>query len=138
MKPSLVKIIFIVAASVNILGVALFSKGLTNTALNNADPVLFSNFGLVMIMVWGLAFLAAARYAPRVPYLSLAFTVEKAVYVMCWIRWITNHRDTLPDLFAEDLFAGLFMSIYGAVDFIFMMLFAWVFWTFRNDEIHKD
>lgn len=138
MKPGLVKIIFIVAAFVNIIGVGVLCKGFTNTALNNADPVLFSNFGLVMIMVWGLAFLAAARYAPQVPYISLAFAVEKSVYVMCWIRWLTNHRDTLPELFATDLFAGTFMAIYGAIDFIFMLLFAWVFWTFRKDEIHKQ
>ncbi|MDA7863098.1 hypothetical protein N9953_02090 [Akkermansiaceae bacterium] len=48
------------AVAMNIGGVLLFSKGLTNEAINEADPVVMSNFGLVMIMVWGLAYAGAA------------------------------------------------------------------------------
>ena len=132
MKPELAKLIFITAAIANIGGVAVFCKGFTNTALNQADPTLFSNFGLLMIMVWGLTYLAAARYAPVAPLIALAFAVEKAVYVMCWVRWMSNHRQDLPELFNTDLFAGTFMAIYGGVDFVYMLLFAWVFWVFRH------
>ncbi len=48
------------AVAMNIGGVLLFSKGLTNEAINEGDPVVMSNFGLVMIMVWGLAYAGAA------------------------------------------------------------------------------
>ena len=133
MNPKVATGIFLSAAFANIVGVLVFCKGFTNTTLNEADPVMFSNFGLLMLMVWGLTYLAAARYAPKVPLVALAFAVEKAVYVMCWIRWINNHKDTLPELFAQDLFAGLFLSIYGGVDFIYMLLFAWTFWVFRHE-----
>ena len=134
MNPKIATGIFLSAAFANIVGVLVFCKGFTNTTLNNADPTLFSNFGLLMIMVWGLTYLAAARYTPKVPLIALAFAIEKAVYVMCWIRWMNNHKDEIPTIFAEDAFAGLFLSIYGGVDFIYMLLFAWTFWVFRQER----
>ena len=39
LNPSLIKQGFIAAAIANISGVLIFSKGLTNTALMEADPV---------------------------------------------------------------------------------------------------
>ena len=50
----------IAAAVMNIGGVLAFSKFFTNAAVNEADPVVMSNFGLVMIVVWGLAYAGAA------------------------------------------------------------------------------
>jgi ABC-type transport system involved in multi-copper enzyme maturation permease subunit len=50
----------IAAGLTNIGGVLLFSRGLTNTAINNADPIVMSNFGFLMVIVWGLACLGAA------------------------------------------------------------------------------
>ena len=55
------------AALANIGGVLLFCKGFTNTVLNEADPTVFQIFGLLMIMVWGVAYLGAAKYAPKSP-----------------------------------------------------------------------
>ena len=50
----------IVAGLINIGGVLLFSQGFTNIAINNADPVVMSNFGFLMIAVWGFAYIGAA------------------------------------------------------------------------------
>ena len=50
----------IAAALMNIGGVLLLSRAFTNVAINDADPVVMSNFGLLMIAVWGLAYLGAA------------------------------------------------------------------------------
>ena len=47
---------FIAAGLMNIGSVLLFSRGFTNSAINTADPVVMSNFGLLMIVVWGLAY----------------------------------------------------------------------------------
>lgn len=52
---------FMAAAAANISGVLLFSRFFTNEVLNNTDPVVMSNFGLVMIIVWGLAYLSVAK-----------------------------------------------------------------------------
>ena len=60
MAKNSVKAGFISAGLMNIGGVLLFSRGFTNSAINNADPVVMSNFSLLMIAVWGLAYLGAA------------------------------------------------------------------------------
>ena len=53
MNSKLIKNGLIAAAAMNIGGVLIFSRGFSNVAINNADPVVMSNFGLLMIMVWG-------------------------------------------------------------------------------------
>src|SRR5262249_1208001 len=68
---------FRAAAFVNVAGILLFSLGLTNTALIARNPVVFSRFGLVCIMLWGLAYLAVARAYAQVPLLVAVFAVEK-------------------------------------------------------------
>ncbi|WP_405377352.1 hypothetical protein [Nonlabens sp. Asnod3-A02] len=42
---------FIATGAMNITGVAIFSKGLTNKVITETDPVVMSYFGLLMIMV---------------------------------------------------------------------------------------
>lgn len=118
---------FIAAGLMNIGGVLLFSRGFTNVAINNADPVVMSNFGLLMIVVWGLAYLGAAAITSDIKWLAGAFALEKSVYVVVWVNWLSEN--SLAHLYAEDLFAGVFFSIYGANDFVFMLFFAWVLVT---------
>ena len=125
MNKKLIPIGFIAAGLVNIGGVLLFSRVFTNTAINKADPVVMSNFGLLMILVWGLAFLGAAKISSGIKWLAGAFAVEKLVYVVVWVRWLKEN--SLSQLFSTDAFAGAFFSTYGANDFIFMVFFAWVF-----------
>ena len=117
------------AGVMNIAGVLLFSRGFTNEAVNQADPVVMSNFGLVMIAVWGLAYLAAAFIDSSIKWLAGAFAVEKFVYVVVWLVWIS--KNSLTQLYSKDAFAGIFFSIYGLNDFIFMLFFAWVFFSQR-------
>jgi hypothetical protein len=125
MKKNLIKNGFIAAGLMNIGGVLLFSRAFNNPAINNADPVVMSNFGLLMIVVWGLAYLGAAAISANVKWLAGAFALEKLVYVVVWVMWLTNNR--LAQLYAKDFFAGVFFSIYGVNDFVFMLFFAWVF-----------
>ena len=127
MSRTLVRNGFIVAGVMNIAGVLLFSRLLTNTVINEADPVVMSNFGLVMIAVWGLAYLGAASISASVKWLAAAFAFEKLVYVLVWVMW--HSKNSVSALFTTDLFAGVFYSIYGLNDFLFMMFFAWVFYS---------
>ena len=115
------------AGAMNIAGVLIFSRGFTNAAINEADPVVMSNFGLVMIMVWGLAYLGAATVVGRaeIKWLAAAFAVEKLVYGVVWLAWLGQHG--LGELYARDFFAGIFFSIYGLNDLGFMLFFARVF-----------
>ena len=124
MNKKLMKNGFIAAGLMNIGGVLIFSRAFTNSAINNADPVVMSNFGLLMIAVWGLAYLGAAAISSNTKWLAAAFALEKLVYVVVWVMWLSNN--SLAQLYAKDVFAGVFFSIYGVNDFVFTLFFAWV------------
>jgi hypothetical protein len=115
----------IAAGLINIGGVLLFSRAFTNGAMNNADPAVMSNFGLLMIMVWGVVFLGATTVTSSLTWLAGAFAIEKFVYVCAWLKWISEN--SLAQLYEKDFFAGVFFTIYGPNDFMFMVFFAWVF-----------
>ena len=125
MSPQRIKTGFIAAALMNIGGVLLFSKAFNNPTINEFDPVVMSNFGLLMIIVWGLAYLGAAFVTTGVKWLAGAFAIEKLVYVLVWVLWIQDH--SLASVYQQDLLAGVFYSIYGLNDLIFMLFFALVF-----------
>jgi len=125
MSPQRIKTGFIAAALMNIGGVLLFSKAFNNPTINEFDPVVMSNFGLLMIIVWGLAYLATAFVTTGVKWLAGAFAIEKLVYVLVWVFWIQDH--SLASVYQQDLLAGVFYSIYGLNDLIFMLFFALVF-----------
>lgn len=127
MNGKLVKNGLIAAAIMNIGGALVFSRAFTNVAINDADPVVMSNFGLVMIVVWGLAYLGAATIKSKIKWLAGAFALEKLVYVVVWVMWLS--KNSLAPLYSEDLFAGLFFSIYGVNDLLFMLFFLGVFLT---------
>ncbi len=135
MNKSNLKYGFIAAGLMNIGGVLLFSKAFTNSAINNADPVVMSNFGLLMIAVWGLAYLGAAAVVENIKWLAGAFALEKLVYVVVWLMWLSNN--SIAQLYAKDSFAGAFFSIYGLNDFVFMLFFAWVFLSTKNTVLSK-
>lgn len=102
----------------------MLSRLFTNDAINQADPVVMSNFGLMMIIVWGLVFLAASRLDdPAARWLMASFAVEKLVYVTVWLRWLSDHH--LGSLYAQDFFAGVFYTIYGVNDLMFLLFFIW-------------
>lgn len=111
----------------NIAGVLVFSRAFTNEAINNADPVVMSNFGLLMIVIWGLAYLGAATVTSSIKWLAGAFAIEKLIYVTVWYKWLS--LNSLAALYSTDLFAGAFYSIYGLNDLLFMVFFAWIFFA---------
>lgn len=125
MNKNLIRNGLISAGLMNIGGVLVFSRAFTNVAINNADPVLMSNVGLLMIAVWGLAYLGAAAITSRITWLVGAFALEKLVYVLAWFTW--HSENSLAQLYSKDFFAGVFFSIYGINDLLFMIFFAWVF-----------
>ena len=131
MKKLLIRNGLLAAGLMNIGGVLLFSRGFTNSAINTADPVVMSNFGLLMIVVWGFAYLGAAAVTSSIRWLAAAFALEKLVYVVVWIQWLS--ANSLPQLYSDDVFAGVFFTIYGANDFIFMCFFAAIAVTPRRD-----
>ncbi len=117
---------FRLAAAANIGGVLLFSQAFSNDRFISLSPVVFSRFGLLSIMLWGLAYLAVASVYDRVPYLLAVFAAEKGLYVATWLVWIRSHGGELPDLFAVSPLTATFYLIYGPTDLLFGFFFAFV------------
>jgi hypothetical protein len=124
MNQKLIKNGLILAACMN-FSVIVFSRGFTNVAINEADPIVMSNFGLLMIVMWGLAYLSAVTVISNIKWVAGAFALEKLIYVVVWVKWLLEN--SLETVYSADLFAGVFYSIYGLNDFLFMVFFAWVF-----------
>jgi hypothetical protein len=124
MNQKLIKNGFILAAIMN-FSVLIFSRGFTNVAINDADPVVMSNFGLLMIVMWGIAYLSASTVISNIKWVAGAFALEKLIYGVIWVKWLPGN--SLAAVYSTDIFAGVFYSIYGLNDFLFMFFFAWVF-----------
>jgi len=116
--------IFLLAGLSNLLGVLIFSKVFTNEYLINAQPEVMGYFGLISIVLWGLAYMAVWKSYAKIPWLLGVFVIEKCTYVVVWILWLANN--SLGALYEQDTFAGIFYTIYGANDLLFGLFFAWV------------
>ena len=125
MKDSIIQKGFILAGLSNILGVLVCSKGLTNDVMMQAQPGVMGFFGLVSIMLWGGAYIAVSNRYADVRWLVGVFVAEKLVYVLAWLGFLS--AQSLGAVYEQDTLAGIFYTIYGANDFIFMLFFAYVF-----------
>ena len=116
---------FIAAAAMNISGVLIFSRFFTNSVITESDPVIMSNFGLLMIVIWGLAYLSVSEDYNKVKWIVGVFAIEKFIYGFVWTKWLLNNDISL--VYAKDTMAGIFYTIYGINDWIFFFFFAYVF-----------
>lgn len=105
--------------------VLIFSRLFTNATIPEFDPIVMSNFGLLMILIWGLAYLSVAKKYHEVRWLVGIFAIEKLIYGCVWINWMLNN--TISDVYEKDIMAGVFYSIYGVNDWVFFAFFALVF-----------
>ena len=115
---------FILAGIMN-CSVLLFSRGFTNKTINTYDPDVMSNFGMVMILIWGLAYISVAYKFQNVKWLVLIFAIEKLIYGCVWLQWMTTND--VSKVYDEDKMAGIFYSIYGINDWLFCVFFLYIF-----------
>ena len=115
---------FIVAGFMNMTAL-IFSRFFTNETINEYDPMVMSNFGLLMILVWGLAYIAIAKQFHHVKWIIAVFALEKFIYGYVWANWMINHH--IKEVFEKDLMAGMFYAMYGINDWIFFVFFSFVF-----------
>ncbi len=116
---------FVLSGIMNIGGVLIFSRFFTNEVISETDPAVMSNFGLLMIVVWGLIFLSIAQKHEQLNWLVGVFAIEKFVYGFNWINWIWNND--LSAVYNQDQMAGIFYAIYGINDWFFFVFFLYVF-----------
>lgn len=115
---------FVLAATTN-ASVLIFSRFFTSPVIPAADPVVMSNFGMLMILVWGLAYLSVAKDYYKVKLLIAVFAVEKIIYGCVWVNWLLNK--SVSAVYEKDKMAGIFFSVYGAMDWLFFLFFTCVF-----------
>lgn len=124
MKDNLIKNGFIFAGLANIVGILTITRGMTSDTLANADPVLFSNFGVLMIILWGLVYIGSSRFATTSVLLPATFAIEKLAYTLAWVFWTADHGDTVAAITERDFLGGLFLGGYGINDGLFCIFFA--------------
>lgn len=106
-------------------GVLIFSKFFSNKVINEADPVVMSNFGLLMLTVWGLVFIAMAPKWEKLKWVIGAFVIEKFIYGFVWTKWLLDND--LSSVYEQDTMAGIFYTIYGPNDWFFFLFYLGVF-----------
>lgn len=109
--------------------------GFTSPVVAQYYPSVFSDFGMVAIMLWGLAYIAVSGSYAAVPWLVAVFAIEKAAYVMTWLVWIKASTGALGAIYEQSFAAGLFYTVYGANDLAFGVFFAWVFVRVRGGRV---
>lgn len=109
----------------NIFGVLIFSRLFNNPVILEFDSQTLSNFGLLMIVIWGFAYISVSKSFYEVKWLIGIFAIEKLVYAIIWTSWQMNNN--LSDVFEKDKMAGIFYSVYGLNDWIFFFFFLFVF-----------
>lgn len=112
--------VFILAGLYNLAGILVPNRFFTDQSMASIDPVVFSWLGQVGIILWGLAYLSVSRRFFKAPQLVAVFAIEKAVYVVAWLTWLTQHQ------LSEAGNLQAFFAIYGLGDLIFGILFALV------------
>lgn len=122
MKPSTISKGFLIAGLANILGVLTFSKFFTNQVMMETQPDVMGYFGLISIVLWGMAYIAVRKTYAVLPWLVAVFLIEKIIYVSVYLNWFSSN--SLSAVYEQDTFAGVFYTIYGANDFIFGVFFA--------------
>ncbi|WP_055445821.1 hypothetical protein [Lacinutrix mariniflava] len=124
---------FIISGLMN-ASVLIFSRLFSNDTIPEFDPIVMSNFGLLMILIWGLAYIAIAQNYEKVKWLVAVFAIEKLVYGCIWVNWILNNN--VLDVYEKDVMAGVFYSIYGINDWVFFIFFILVF--FRINKLKNN
>ncbi len=116
---------FILSGIMNILGVLIFSRFFNNAVIPEYDTQAMSNFGLLMIVVWGFIFISASKYYDKIPLLIGVFIIEKLIYALHWTKWVMHNN--ISEVFAKDKMAGIYYAIYGINDWLFFIFFLVVF-----------
>ncbi len=128
MSDSIIQKGFLLAGLVNIVGIMVVTQGLQSDTLAVADPAVFSSFGILCIMLWGLAYIATKPYASVSVLLPAVFALEKLLYSVNWGLWMAEHGSEVDGIVQQDMLGGLFLGGYGVNDGLFCLFFAAVAW----------
>jgi len=126
MTKNMITKVFRAAGIFNIGGMLLFSLFFTNPYPEKYYPLVFSKFGMVAIILWGMAYISVSSVYMHTRGLMFVFTIEKLVYVITWIIFLAENGNLISGIISESFITGSVLSSYGIGDFAFGCFFAWV------------
>ena len=126
----------VLSAALNVVGVPIVNKcWTTSQPLTQHLPQLLSAEGTFNLMLWGVAYLAAAHSLnwqrhPQ-PWIFVVLALQKAFGTATWVWWLLYRENPvavppkadLEQIWGTDPLAALFLAIYGACDFGFACVF---------------
>ena len=134
LNKSIIKKLMYLSGIINIGGALVFSRFFSNKVINESDPVVMSNFGLLMIVLWGFIFIAMASKWEHLKWMIGVFVIEKFIYGFIWTKWLMNN--SLSNVYEQDTMAGIFYTIYGANDWFFCIFYLIVFiYLSKNQKV---
>lgn len=101
---------------VNLTLLGFLSPLLDGDLLAAQDPLFFSWPGVILIALWGMAYIAVAPHWRVMGVMLIVFALEKAVFAARWVDWMSVNAGNLGDLFRLDPAVALFYSGYGLWD----------------------
>lgn len=116
--------IIVILGLINLLPLIYLTPLKDHEQLHRADALWFGAPGLVLIALWGLAYMAAARHWALLPGMMAVFALEKALYSTHWMLWLGDSGDRMEFLLARDPLTAFFLGGYGAWDGLCAIYFA--------------
>ena len=126
MTKKMIQKIFWAAGIINIIGMLSVSLFFTSPYPGKYYPLVFSSFGMIVIMLWGLANIAVSSVYMHVRMLLFVFALERMAYTITWIIFIATSGSLIPVIFQESIITGLILGSYGLCDAAFSLFFTWV------------
>lgn len=126
------KNVIILIGVVNLTLLGFLTPFMNGELLAAQDPLFFSWSGVLIIALWGLAYIAVAPVWDKVPWLLLVFALEKLLFDLRWVHWIIHNKASLPALYEQDFMVALFYSGYGIWDGACALVFLWYFQRARQ------
>jgi len=126
MKKTMIQKMFWAAGLINIIGMLSVSLFFTSPYPAKYYPLVFSNFGMIVIMLWGLANIAVSSVYMHVRMLLFVFALERMAYTITWVIFIATSGSLIPVIFQESIITGLILGSYGLCDAAFSLFFTWV------------
>ena len=112
-------LVFLLALGYN-LSLLIFNKFFTSNRIAEIYPEVFSNFGQVIVIMFGFIYYFAF-ISCRTKELFLIFAIEKFIYFGTGVYWMIYKSHSLK--FGKNPLEWVFMRIYWIGDAIFGALF---------------
>ncbi|WP_373778621.1 hypothetical protein [Glaesserella sp.] len=117
---------FILAGLYNLGGILYATSFFMDQTIVDVNPAVFSWFGQISVILWGLAYLSVSFSFYNVPKLVFVFFIEKMVYAVTWAVWFFSNQDVVTKLAETSPKLASFFKFYGAGDLFFGLFFLWV------------